>query len=166
MKPLVEATVADATGVMKATFFNQPWLERQYRPGHAAHARRQVPGPQPLPRQRTTRRPSEVAAVGDDGREYPATKGITSTQILALVREHRAAIDDVVEPLPGAAAARRAAARPRADALLAAHFGDHEGGRRRLAFDELLLDQLVQLRLRAERRASCARRAARPTRRR
>src|SRR3712207_7646781 len=33
MKPLVEATVADATGVMKATFFNQPWLERQYRPG-------------------------------------------------------------------------------------------------------------------------------------
>jgi ATP-dependent DNA helicase RecG len=33
MKPLVEATVMDATGVMKVTFFNQPWLERQYRPG-------------------------------------------------------------------------------------------------------------------------------------
>ena len=33
MKPLVEATVADATGVTKATFFNQPWLERKYRPG-------------------------------------------------------------------------------------------------------------------------------------
>ena len=28
MKPLVEATVADGTGVLKATFFNQPWLER------------------------------------------------------------------------------------------------------------------------------------------
>ena len=26
MRPLVEATVADDTGVMKATFFNQPWL--------------------------------------------------------------------------------------------------------------------------------------------
>ena len=35
MKPLVEATVADQTGIMKATFFNQPWLERRYRPGHA-----------------------------------------------------------------------------------------------------------------------------------
>src|SRR3954470_6779073 len=33
MKPLVEATVADATGVMKATFFNQPWLQRAYPPG-------------------------------------------------------------------------------------------------------------------------------------
>jgi ATP-dependent DNA helicase RecG len=33
MKPLVEATVADATGIMKATFFNQPWLERKYKPG-------------------------------------------------------------------------------------------------------------------------------------
>ena len=33
MRPLVEATVADGTGVMKATFFNQPWLETRYRPG-------------------------------------------------------------------------------------------------------------------------------------
>lgn len=30
MKPLVEATVADASGVMKVTFFNQPWLQRRY----------------------------------------------------------------------------------------------------------------------------------------
>jgi ATP-dependent DNA helicase RecG len=27
MRPLVEATVADDSGVMKATFFNQPWLQ-------------------------------------------------------------------------------------------------------------------------------------------
>ena len=33
MRPLVEAVVADETGTMKATFFNQPWLERKYRPG-------------------------------------------------------------------------------------------------------------------------------------
>ena len=33
MKPLVEAVVADATGAMKATFFNQPWLQRKYVPG-------------------------------------------------------------------------------------------------------------------------------------
>ena len=33
MKPLVEATVADETGVMKATFFNQPWLQRKYPAG-------------------------------------------------------------------------------------------------------------------------------------
>jgi len=33
MKPLVEAVVGDDTGVMKATFFNQPWLERKYSAG-------------------------------------------------------------------------------------------------------------------------------------
>ena len=46
MKPLVEATVADETGVMKATFFNQPWLQRKYPPGtrlvlHGKYARAQ-----------------------------------------------------------------------------------------------------------------------------
>ena len=33
MRPLVEATVADDTGSMKATFFNQPWLVQRYPAG-------------------------------------------------------------------------------------------------------------------------------------
>jgi ATP-dependent DNA helicase RecG len=33
MRPLVEATVADDSGTMKVTFFNQPWLEQRYRVG-------------------------------------------------------------------------------------------------------------------------------------
>ncbi len=33
MRPLVEATVLDATGAMRAMFFNQPWLVRRYPPG-------------------------------------------------------------------------------------------------------------------------------------
>ncbi len=33
MKPMVEARVSDETGTMSAVFFNQPWLERRYRPG-------------------------------------------------------------------------------------------------------------------------------------
>src|SRR5215831_364394 len=33
MRPLVEATVADASGSMRATFFNQPWLAQRYGPG-------------------------------------------------------------------------------------------------------------------------------------
>ena len=33
MRPLVEATVFDATGTMRATFFNQPWLVERYPPG-------------------------------------------------------------------------------------------------------------------------------------
>ncbi len=33
MRPLVEASVFDATGTMRATFFNQPWLVERYPPG-------------------------------------------------------------------------------------------------------------------------------------
>src|SRR5439155_21725890 len=33
MRRLVLATVADASGSMRATFFNQPWLVERYQPG-------------------------------------------------------------------------------------------------------------------------------------
>jgi ATP-dependent DNA helicase RecG len=152
MKPLVEAVVGDGTGVMTATFFNQPWLANQYKPGTRLMLAGKYQGRNRF-RVNTHARTEEVAAVGDSVAEYPATKGITSTQILARVTEHRGAVGDFVEPLP---AAIRVAERlpPRPDAIAAAHFGEREAGRRRLAFDELLLDQIVQLRLRQERRAS------------
>jgi ATP-dependent DNA helicase RecG len=151
MKPLVEATVSDGTGVMKATFFNQPWLSAQYPPGTRLMLAGKFQGPGRF-RVNAHAKTDAVAAVGEDAAQYPATKGISSTQLLALVQAHRAAIHDVTEPLP--AALRRSLNLPdRPTALGAAHFGDHEGGRRRLAFDELLLDQIVQLRLRRERRA-------------
>ena len=99
MKPLVVATVADATGLMEATFFNQPWLERHYRPG----TRLMLTGKyQSRGRFRVEHHaPTEaVTAIGDTTATYPATKGITSTQILALVREHLAAAHEVPELLP------------------------------------------------------------------
>jgi ATP-dependent DNA helicase RecG len=152
MKPLVLATVADETGTMKATFFNQPWLQRKYAPGtrlvlHGTYAARnafRVSGHAP-----TDERTGGEGAVA----HYPTTEGLSSTQILALVRAHLAAAHDAVEPLPARARAR-AALPDRAAALVAAHAGDHEAGRRRLAFDELLLAQLSLLRRRARRRAA------------
>jgi ATP-dependent DNA helicase RecG len=152
MKPLVEAVVGDGTGVMTATFFNQPWLANQYKPGTRLMLAGKYQGRNRF-RVNTHARTEEVATVGDAVAEYPATKGITSTQILAKVREHRAAIGDMVEPLP--AAVRVEERLPAiADAYAAAHFADREAGRRRLAFDELLVDQVIQLRLRRERRAA------------
>jgi ATP-dependent DNA helicase RecG len=154
MKPLVEATVSDDTGVMKATFFNQPWLKDQYKPGTRLMLAGKYQGRNRF-RVNTHARTDAVAAAGEAASQYPATKGITSTQILAAVREHRDAVFDEVEPLPaGLRVAERLPDRPAAFA--AAHFGDREGGRARLAFDELLVDQIVQLRLRAERRATQA----------
>ncbi|HWI08899.1 MAG TPA: ATP-dependent DNA helicase RecG [Solirubrobacteraceae bacterium] len=154
MKPLVEATVGDETGIMKATFFNQPWLQRKYPPGtrlvlHGKFAARnafRVASHAPTGEQ--TGGAGEVA-------HYPATEGLSSTQILALVRRHLPAAEHAVEPLP-ARLRSRAPLPDRPAALAAAHAGDHEGGRRRLAFDELLLAQLSLLRRRARRRAAGA----------
>jgi ATP-dependent DNA helicase RecG len=151
MRPLVEATVADASGAMKATFFNQPWLAQKYPPGtrlalhgkYEARNRFRVQGHAPT---------AEAGVGGEDQAvaHYPATDGLSSTQILTLVRAHAGALGDVVEPLP---AVMRVAERlpERRAALAAMHFDaddEQAEGRRRLAFEELLLVQLALLRRR------------------
>jgi ATP-dependent DNA helicase RecG len=159
MRPLVEAAVADGTGAMRATFFNQPWLVTRYPPGtrlvlhgkYEGRDRFRVQGHAP-----TTQAATGEAAVA----HYPATEGLSSTQILALVRHHADRIEDVVEPLPAALRVRERLP-GLAAAIRAAHFAegdsDQQLGRRRLAFDELLLVQLALLR---RRRARSAGRAA------
>ena len=156
MRPLVEATVADASGAMQATFFNQPWLAHRYPAGtrlvlHGKYEARN--------RFRVQGHAVTTETGGDAGEvaHYPATEGLSSTQILALVRAHAGALVDVAEPLP---AAMRVAERlgDRRAALAGMHFGgvaaDGDGsgaGRRRLAFEELLLVQLALLRRRRRR---------------
>jgi ATP-dependent DNA helicase RecG len=151
MRPLVEATVADASGTMKATFFNQPWLAQKYTAGtrlalhgkFEARNRFRVQG-----HARTTE-----AGVGGEGEavaHYPATEGLSSTQILTLVRAHAGALDDVAEPLPALMRVVEQLPERRA-ALAAMHFeidDEQAQGRRRLAFEELLLVQLALLRRR------------------
>ncbi len=155
MRPLVEATVADDSGAMKATFFNQPWLEQRYPVGTRLALHGKFEGRK---RFRVQAHARTADAVGGDGTvaHYPATEGLTSTQILALVREHRGAFEDVVEPLPACVRARERLPE-RAAALAEAHFGESAGGidvaRSRLAFDELLLAQLALRRRRLRRRA-------------
>jgi ATP-dependent DNA helicase RecG len=150
MKPLVEARVADETGTMGVTFFNQPWLERRYRPGTRLLVTGKYQGRRGF-RVNEHAETGELVATGEDMATYPASDGLTSVQIAALVHEHRGAIRDVIEPLPAhLRALERLPDRPAA--LDAAHFGDQEGGRRRLAFDEFLLLQIALLRRRARRR--------------
>jgi len=183
MRPLVEAVVHDGSGSMRATFFNQPWLAQRYPPGtslvlhgtadarggfrvshHAigsqlaladdgsgdAHATRAAA---------PARGGDDAQAASDRGRavaHYPASEGVSSTQILTLVQAARGALGDVAEAL--SAASRVSEGLPdRASALAAMHFPrrppEFEVGRRRLAFEELLLTQLALLRRRAQRRA-------------
>src|SRR5215204_3279753 len=151
MKPLVTAVVADATGTMEATFFNQPWLQRRYAPGTRLLLSGKYQARNRFRVQFHAETGEEVGAASEEMATYPATDGLSSTQILALAREWRGAAQETLEPLP--ARLRVVEQLPdRAAALDAAHFGDHEGGRRRLAFEELLLLQIALLRRRARRR--------------
>ncbi|MBE2314783.1 ATP-dependent DNA helicase RecG [Solirubrobacter sp. CPCC 204708] len=150
MKPLVSARVSDETGTMGVTFFNQPWLERRYRPGTRLLLTGKYQGQRGF-RVNEHAETGELVSTGEDMATYPASEGLTSVQIAALAHEHRAEMRNVLDPLP---ARIRALERlpDRWAAVDAAHFGDQEGGRRRLAFDEFLLLQIALLRRRARRR--------------
>jgi len=164
MKPLVEATVFDATGSMRATFFNQPWLAQRYAPGTRLilHGKTTERGTfnvshHALGSEETSDPPPGAAQATGEIAHYPASEGVSSTQILALVQSARAALHDVPEAL-GAAARVSEGLADRRSALAAMHFPrdaeERERGRERLAFEELLLTQLLFLRRRARRRES------------
>jgi ATP-dependent DNA helicase RecG len=169
MRPLVEATVFDASATMRVTFFNQPWLAERYPPGtrlllhgktddrrgfRVSHHAEIAAGEAGAVADTTDLDAADAAA--ETVAHYPAAEGISSTQILTLVRGAGAALADVPEAL---SAATRVSERlpDRAGALAAMHFprgvGELQPGRERLAFEELLLEQLVFLRRRAGRRA-------------
>jgi ATP-dependent DNA helicase RecG len=156
MRPLVEAMVADQSGAMKATFFNQPWLEQRYPVGTRLALHGKFEGRGRFRVQAHARTSDAVSGRGEVA-HYPATDGLSSTQILALVNEHRAAFGEVTEPLPARLRLRERLP-GRAAALTGAHFAHSEEAmelaRRRLAFDELLMVQLALLRRRLQRRAS------------
>src|SRR5437763_4165682 len=95
MRPLVEATVADATGVLRATFFNQPWLVQRYPAGTrlALYGKYQGRGRFRVSEHRVT----DALAGSESVAVYAASEGITSSELHALVDAHRGAIDDIVE---------------------------------------------------------------------
>ena len=149
MKPLVTATVRDATGIMEATFFNQPWLQSRYTPGTKLILTGKY---QARNRFRVNQHAVTQGAVGAEVATYPATEGLIE-QPDPRARPGAPAADPAHDRAAARPPAGRGASCPtRAEALDEAHFGDTEKGRRRLAFDELLLTQLAFLRRRLARR--------------
>ncbi len=160
MRPLVEATVFDASGSMRVTFFNQPWLVARYPVGTRLllHGKAEARGRFRVSHHALGAEPAAEVQVGEGEAvaHYAASEGVTSTQILTMVRNLREALGDVTEPLP--AGLRVSEGLPdRCAALTAMHFPldpeQVEAARARLAFDELLLAQLLFLRRRAQRAA-------------
>src|SRR6202453_2527639 len=168
MKPLVRSTVFDGTGSMRATFFNQPWLAQRYEPGTrlVLHGKTTERGTfnvahhalgGDLNAHLTSAHPTPDAT--GEIAHYPASEGVSSTQILTLVQGVRGVLRDVPETL-GAATRMSEGLPDRGGALAAMHFPrdaeDREKCRERLAFEALLLTQLVFMR-RRERRGESTR---------
>jgi ATP-dependent DNA helicase RecG len=153
---ILTAQIADGSGRISATWFNQPWLKDKLVPG--THVRL---------RGATNRYGFQVrsfdlnggGATADFAPVYPASEEISSTKLSELVEAALPFASDRPDPLPAALKVERALPL-RGDALVALHRprsrGEAEKGRRRLAFDELLTLQLALARRAAEREEAVA----------
>jgi ATP-dependent DNA helicase RecG len=135
---MLTARVSDGSATISATWFNQPWLERQLQPGTAVRLR----GRQG--RYGFDVRSFDIGdgqATADFAPVYPSSEELTPKKLRELVAA--ALPRSFVDPLP----ARVQDGLPtRSDAFWALHrprsLEEAETGRRRLAFDELLLLQV------------------------
>jgi ATP-dependent DNA helicase RecG len=151
---MLTARVTDGSATVSATWFNQPWLEPRLQPG--THVRL---------RGRQGRFGFDVRtfdigdgdATADFAPVYPATEEITSKKLRELVLA--ALPPTLVDPLPAQLKQEEGLPR-RGDAFWAVHqprsLAEAEEGRRRLAFDELLLLQVGIARRRREREVEVA----------
>jgi ATP-dependent DNA helicase RecG len=149
---IVEATVSDESGSIRATWFNQPWVADSLRPGERVRLIGSL-------RRGTFAVRAHEPATGDADLVpvYPATEDVTPKKLRELVLA--ALPRDVADPLP-AALKERERLPLRVDALHALHrprsLDEAERGRARLAFDELLVLQLGIARAVASREADVA----------
>jgi ATP-dependent DNA helicase RecG len=144
---IVEASVADESGPMKAVWFNQAWIAEQLTPGRQAllHGKLDRAG---------FRVDAHEIAGGEDGPSglhttgivpvHPASERLRPPRLREWAWQAMELATDAIEPLPAELRARRRLPGV-GDALRSAHFpaspAEGEAARRRLAFEELLLHQ-------------------------
>ena len=148
---LVTAHVADSTGEIRATWFNQPWLEAKLTPGTKLRIR----GKQNrFGFQVESYDFGDASETADFAPVYPATADLAQKQLRTIADHALAFVRAGGDSLPSQVRARDALPfRP--DALAALHHprstDEAERARRRLALDELLTMQLALRRRAAER---------------
>lgn len=148
---ILTAHVTDGTGEIRATWFNQPWLESKLLPGTQLRVRGR---PNRFGFQVSSYDVGDAAETADFAPVYPSTADLAQKTLRALTEEALGRARDGGEPLPSAVRATEALPL-RADALVRLHRPrteeDAERARRRLALDELLVLQLALRRRAAER---------------
>ncbi len=153
---ILAARLADDSGQIDAVWFNQAWLADKLQPGTRVRVRGHLRGRDFNVRSYDL---GDAAATADFAPVYPASEDLPPKKIRELVGAALPYARGVPDPLP--ARLRDEEALPtRADALQALHRPlreeQAEEGRRRLAFDELLVLQLGIARRGRERAATVA----------
>jgi ATP-dependent DNA helicase RecG len=148
---ILRARVRDDSGEITAVWFNQPWLLDRLAPGTPVRLRGGLRNGELHVRLFDIG--AEATATADFAPVYPASEEVTPKKLRELVAAVLPFARDLPDPLP-AALRDREALPLKADALSALHrprtLADAETGRRRLAFDELLVLQLGLARRRRE----------------
>ena len=141
-RTIVTARISDGTATISASWFNQAWLADQLGPGVRVRLRG-----------KSSRYGFDVksydlgdgSATADFAPVYPAGEEISPQKLRALVAAALTRAGDYVDPLPVELRVRENLPL-KSDALVAIHHptaeGEAETGRRRLAFEELLVLQL------------------------
>jgi ATP-dependent DNA helicase RecG len=153
---IVQARVADGSDEITAVWFNQAWLAEKLQPGTRVRLRGQLKRNEFAVRSYDL---NGVSATADFAPVYPASEEVPPKRLRALVERALPQARDLPDALP--APLKVSERLPlRADALVALHRprSEEEGeeGRRRLAFDELLVLQVGLARARAGREAAVA----------
>ena len=153
---ILTATVADETGQIKATWFNQPWLEARLTPGTRVRLRGR---PNKFGFAVSSYDLEGEAETADFAPVYPASDDVSQKKLRELRAQVLGLVREAGEPLPAELRAREGLPL-RADALAALHrprsLAEAEAGRARLAFDELLVLRLALARTAAERERASA----------
>jgi ATP-dependent DNA helicase RecG len=158
---IFRAVIRDSSGIIECAWPGQAYLDRVIKQGQLLlvtgpvkhyHGRQVVPKEQVV-----LAEPDDEERDGDVGRGmvlpvYPATEGLSHRQIRRLISDHLDEMLECVEDTLPAGVSSTIDVLPLKQALLALHrpasADAAEGGRRRLAFDELFDLQLVVARAR------------------
>jgi ATP-dependent DNA helicase RecG len=153
---IVQARVADGSSEITAVWFNQAWLAEKLQPGMRVRLRGQLKRNEFAVRSYDL---NGVSATADFAPVYPASEEVPPKRLRALVERALPHARDLPDPLPAPLKVEEGLPL-RADALVALHRprSEEEGeeGRRRLAFDELLVLQVGLARARSGREAAVA----------
>jgi ATP-dependent DNA helicase RecG len=152
----IVARVDDGTATVSVTWFNQPWLADRLRPGTEVRLRGKLGRWGFEPRSYDI---GEANATADFAPVYPAAEEIAAATVRRVVDTALPLAALVPDPLPAELREREGLALKR-DALAAVHrprdLDEAETGRRRLAFEELLVLQIGIARRVAERERTLA----------